>query len=163
MTMNRKLWIGLLALATATGVAFAQDKDAKKSGAKKGGGAKTVNVRMAAQNKSKETGTAKLTAMGADKTKVEITLKGAPKGTPQPAHIHEGTCAKLDPKPKWGLENIEHGKSTTEVPVSLAEIQKGTYAVNVHKSGEDIKTYVSCGNIAKAGGAAKKSGKKAEK
>ncbi len=161
--MNRKLWIGLLALATATGVAFAQDKDAKKSGAKKGGGAKTVNVRMAAQNKSKETGTAKLTAMGADKTKVEITLKGAPKGTPQPAHIHEGTCAKLDPKPKWGLENVVDGKSTTEVPVGLAEIQKGTYAVNVHKSGEDIKTYVSCGNIAKAGGAAKKSGKKAEK
>jgi len=162
--MNRKVWIGLLALATATGVAFAQDKDAaKKSGAKKGDGAKTVNVRMAAQNKSKETGTAKLTAMGADKTKVEISLKGGPKGTPQPAHIHEGTCAKLDPKPKWGLENVVDGKSTTEVPVGLAEIQKGTYAVNVHKSGEDIKTYVSCGNIRKAGGAAKKPAKKAEK
>ena len=162
--MNRKLWIGLVALATATGVAFAQDKDAaKKSGAKKGGGAKTVNVRMAAQNKSKESGTAKLTAMGEDKTKVEINLKGAPKGTPQPAHIHQGTCAKLDPKPKWGLENVVDGKSTTEVPVSLAEIQKGSYAVNVHKSGEDIKTYVSCGNIGKAGGAAKKSSKKMEK
>jgi hypothetical protein len=101
--------------------------------------------------------------MGADKTKVEINLKGAPKGTPQPAHIHQGTCAKLDPKPKWGLENVVDGKSTTEVPVGLAEIQKGAYAVNVHKSGEDIKTYVSCGNIRKAGGAAKKSAKKAEK
>ena len=161
--MNRKIWIGLLALATASGVAFAQDKDAKKSGAKKGGAAKTVSVRMAAQNKSKETGTARLTAMGADKTKVEISLKGAPKGTPQPAHIHEGTCAKLDPKPKWGLENVVDGKSTTEVPVGLAEIQKGTYAVNVHKSADDLKTYVSCGNIRKAGGAAKKSAKKAEK
>ena len=160
--MNRKLWIGLLALATATSMAFAQDKGtSKKSGGKKGG-AKTVNVRMGQQNKSGETGTAKLTAMGDDKTKVEISLKGAPQGTPQPAHIHEGTCAKLNPKPKWGLENVVDGKSTTEVPVSLAEIQKGTYAVNVHKSGEDLKTYVSCGNIARAGGA-KKSSKKMEK
>jgi hypothetical protein len=154
--MNRKAWIALLALVTATGMAFAQDKDAKKSGGKKGGGAKTVNVKMAAQNKSKETGSAKLTAIDENKTRVEISLKGAPQGTPQPAHIHEGTCSKLDPKPKWGLENVVDGKSTTEVPVGLAEIQKGTYAVNVHKSGEDLKTYVSCGNIAKRGGGKKK-------
>jgi hypothetical protein len=160
--MNRKILIGLVAFATAAGVAFAQDKDAMKKGGKKAAD-KSVNVRMAAQNKSKETGTTKLTAMGADKTKVEISLKGGPKGTPQPAHIHEGTCAKLDPKPKWGLENVVDGKSTTEVPVGLAEIRKGTYAVNVHKSGQDIQTYVSCGNIGKAGGAAKKSAKKAEK
>lgn len=160
--MNRKVWIGLLALTTAAGVAFAQDKDAKKGGGKKAA-AKSVTVRMAAQNKSKESGSARLTAVGADKTKVEIRLKGGPKGTPQPAHIHEGTCAKLDPKPKWGLENVVDGKSTTEVPVGLAEIQKGSYAVNVHKSGEDIKAYFSCGNIRKAGGAAEKSGKKMEK
>jgi hypothetical protein len=157
--MNRKAWIVMLAFATAAGVASAQDKDAKKSGGKKGG-AKTVNVKMGAQNKSGETGSAKLTPMGDDKTKVEISLKGGPKGTPQPAHIHEGTCAKLDPKPKWGLENVVDGKSTTEVPVGIAEIQKGTYAINVHKSGDDIKTYVSCGNIAKSGGGkGKKSGK----
>jgi hypothetical protein len=162
MAMNGKIWIGLLALATAASMAFAQDKDAAKKGGKKAG-AKAVSVRMAAQNKSKETGTARLTAMGADKTKVEISLKGGPSGTPQPAHIHEGTCAKLDPKPKYGLENVVDGKSTTEVPVGLAELQKGTFAINVHKSGEDLKTYVSCGNIRKAGGAAKKSGKKMEK
>ena len=152
--MNRKAWMVLLAMATATGLAFAQDSG-KKSGGKKGG-AKTVNVKMAAQNKSKETGTAKLTAIDEGKTRVEISIKGAPQGTPQPAHIHEGTCAKLDPKPKWGLENVVDGKSTTEVPVGLAELQKGTYAVNVHKSGEDIKTYVSCGNIARRGGGKKK-------
>ncbi len=153
--MNSKAWICLVALATAAGMASAQDKDGgKKSGGKKGG-AKTVHVRMAAENKSKETGTAKLTAIDEDKTRVEISLKGAPKGTPQPAHIHEGTCAKLDPKPKWGLENVVDGKSTTEVPVGLAELQKGTYAVNVHKSGDDIQTYVSCGNIRRAGGAKK--------
>ena len=149
-------WItGIVVLAAATGVALAQDS--KKTGGKKGGMAKSVSVSMHAQNKSGETGTAKLTPEGADKTRVEITLKGGPKGTPQPAHIHEGSCAKLDPKPKHGLENVVDGKSTTVVPASLDSVRG--MAINVHKSTDDIKTYVSCGDIGKSG-AAKKSEKK---
>jgi len=137
--MKLQLLTGIVVLATAAGVAFAQD--AKKEG-KKGG--KSVSVRMQAQNDSGETGSAKLTAEGADKTRVEISLKGAPKGT----------CAKLDPKPKHGLENVVDGKSTTVVPASLDSV-KGM-AINVHKSTSDIKTYVSCGDIGKGGGAMKK-------
>src|SRR5213078_2405326 len=133
-------WIpGIVVLAAATGVALTQDS--KKTDGKKGGMAKSVSVSMHAQNKSGETGTAKLTPEGADKTRVEIALKGGPKGTAQPAHIHEGSCAKLDPKPKHGLENVVDGKSTTVVPVSLDSV-KGM-AINVHKSTSDIKTYVS--------------------
>ena len=151
-------WItGILVLATATGVALAQDS--KKSG-KKGGTGKSMNVSMHAQNKSGETGSAKLTPEGADKTRVEISLKGAPSGTPQPAHIHEGSCAKLDPKPKYGLENVVDGKSTTVVPVGLDAV-KGM-AINVHKSADDIKTYVACGDIGKGGGKGS-AGKKSEK
>ena len=151
--MKLQVLTGMLVLATAAGVAFAQD--AKKEG-KKGG--KSVSVRMQAQNASGETGSAKLTAEGADKTRVEISLKGAPKGTPQPAHIHEGSCAKLDPKPKHGLENVVDGKSTTVVGASLESVRG--MAINVHKSTDDIKTYVSCGDIGKAGGAMKKGEKK---
>jgi hypothetical protein len=158
--MKQKLLTVILVAAAATGVAFAQD--AKKEGKKGGGMAKSVNVRIHAQNKSGESGSAKLTPEGADKTRVEISLKGAPSGTPQPAHIHEGTCAKLDPKPKWGLENVVDGKSSTEVPVGLDELRKGTYAINMHKSAEDLKTYVSCGNIGKGGGG-KKSASKMQK
>lgn len=158
--MNSKAWVVLLALATASGVAFAQDKDGGKKMGKKGG-AKTVTVHMKAQNKSKETGTAKLTAIDESKTRVEISLKGGPKGTPQPAHIHEGTCAKLDPKPKWGLENVVDGKSTTVVPVGIDAVRG--MAINVHKSGEDLKTYVACGDIGKGGGAMKKGGKMEKK
>jgi hypothetical protein len=84
-----------------------------------------------------------------DQTKVEVSLKGAPKGVSQPMHIHEGTCAKLDPKPKYGLSNLENGKSTTTIPVKLADLQGGNMAINVHKSAEDIKTYVACGDIKK--------------
>jgi len=141
----------LIAGIAVGGVAVAQQKD-KKEGSKMG---KSVNVSMHAQNKSGESGRARLTPEG-DKTKVEITLKGA-KGT-QPAHIHEGTCAKLDPKPKQGLENVVDGKSTTVVPMSIDQLTGGNLAINVHKSADDIKTYVSCGDIRKAG--AMKSGKK---
>ena len=145
----------LIAGIAAGGVAFAQQKDAPK---KKDKMAKSVSVRMGAQNKSGESGSARLTPDGADKTKVEITLKGAPKGTPQPAHIHEGSCAKLDPKPKHGLENVVDGKSTTTVPVGIGELTKGGLAINVHKSADEIKTYVSCGNIRKAGAKSEKKG-----
>jgi CHRD domain-containing protein len=145
----------LVAGALAGGFAFAQDKEKKSS---KGG--KAVTVRIGAQNKSGESGTARLTPEG-DQTKVEITLKGAPKGTPQPAHIHEGSCAKLDPKPKYGLESLVDGKSTTTVPQSIQTLTAGNLAINVHKSKEDLKTYVACGDI-KAGGA-KKSGEKMKK
>jgi Cu/Zn superoxide dismutase len=142
----------LVAGLTASGIALAQ-QDTKAKSAKKGA-AKAVTVRLAQQNKSGETGTARLTAQG-DQTKVEISLKGAPKGVPQPAHIHEGTCAKLDPKPKQGLENVVDGKSTTTVPVKLDELLKGRNAINVHKSTDDIKTYVACGNIRRSAGAKK--------
>ena len=141
------------ALAATSSMAWPQDKKESKNAGSKGG--KSITVKMGAQNKSGETGTAKLTPQGADQTRVEISLKGAPKGVDQPAHIHEGSCAKLDPKPKQGLENVVDGKSTTVVPMSLADLSKGGLAINVHKSKEDIKTYVSCGDI-KGGGAAKK-------
>jgi hypothetical protein len=146
----------LIAGLAAGSLAMGQDKQkSKKDGGKMG---KSVNVSMHAQNKSGESGRARLTAEGSDKTKVEITLKGAPKGTPQPAHIHEGSCAKLDPKPKQGLENVVDGKSTTVVPMSIDQLTGGNLAINVHKSGEDIKTYVSCGDIRKAGAKSDKKG-----
>lgn len=63
-------------------MAVAQDKKESKKAASKGG--QSMTVKMRAQNKSGESGSAKLTAEGADKTRVEISLKGAPKGVDQP-------------------------------------------------------------------------------
>jgi len=141
--MKSKVLAILVAGIAAAGVASAQD--AKKEGKPSKG--KALTVKMAAQNDSKETGSVKLTPQGADKTKVDISLKGAPKGTPQPAHIHEGSCANLNPKPKQGLTNVVNGKSSTVVPMGISELTGGNLAINVHKSADDLKTYVSCGDI----------------
>jgi Cu/Zn superoxide dismutase len=135
--------LSVLIAGLFAGVAFAQSGDKMD---KKSGKAKSVSVRIGAQHKSGEHGSAKLTPMG-DQTKVEVSLKGAPKGVSQPMHIHEGSCAKLDPKPKYGLSNLVDGKSTTTIPVKLEDLQGGNMAINIHKSAEDVKTYVACGDI----------------
>jgi hypothetical protein len=108
-------------------------------------GSDEVTVDLAEQNGSGESGTATLTADG-EKTKVVLNLENAP-AVPQPAHIHEGSCADLDPNPAYGLTNVMDGMSTTEVDEPLDELREEDYAINVHKSGTDLKTYVACGDI----------------
>ena len=139
--MKMKVLAALVALACASGFAVAQDKSKKSSGPK------AVTVKLVPQNRSGESGSAKLTPMGEDKTQVEISLKGGPKGTPQPAHIHEGSCAKLNPQPKYPLQNVVDGKSTSEVPVGIAQLTKGGLSINVHNSADELKQYVACGPI----------------
>jgi hypothetical protein len=130
---------GLVPLAG--GIAFAADNSMMMS-------SKPVTVQMKAQNGSGENGTATLTQSGANIV-VKISLKGGVAG-PQPAHIHTGTCAKLNPAPKYPLSSVVNGMSTTTLKnMKLASLETGGYAINVHKSAADIKTYVSCGDIPK--------------
>ncbi len=112
-------------------------------------GSGTVTVQLSEQNGSSEEGTATLTAAG-DKTKVVVDISNGT-STPQPAHIHEGSCAKLNPQPEYALQNVVSGKSTSTVPVSLEDLKSEAYAINVHKSAADLMTYVSCGDIGGSG------------
>jgi len=98
-----------------------------------------------AQNGSGEHGTVALKPRGS-KTVVEVHLLGAPSAA-QPAHIHMGTCAKLDPAPKYPLTSAINGISETTVDQSMAALTAGGMAVNVHKSANDLKDYVACGNL----------------
>jgi len=101
-----------------------------------------------AQNSSGETGTVTLTAAADDSTVVTIELKGAPSAA-QPAHVHIGPCAKLDPKPTYPLDSVVDGKSKTTLKVPISKLEDGTFAVNIHKSTTDIATYVACADIPK--------------
>ncbi|MBW8833327.1 MAG: hypothetical protein JF606_28915 [Burkholderiales bacterium] len=105
-----------------------------------------MTVNLSSQNASGESGTATLTPQG-DKTQVVIKLTGAPSGTQQPAHIHDGTCATLDPKPRIPLQNVVGGNSTTTLDMKLGDIVSKGGAINVHKSGAEVKTYVACGDV----------------
>lgn len=105
-----------------------------------------VTVKLEAQNNSGQNGVATLLPEG-NKTKVVIEIPNAPTGVAQPAHIHLGSCDKLDKAPKWNLEAVKGGRSVTMVPVPLDAILKDKTAINIHKSAAEAQIYVSCGNI----------------
>jgi Cu/Zn superoxide dismutase len=107
----------------------------------------TVTIKMVAQNDSGENGTATLTQV-ADGVRVSVKLDGAPKDVPQPTHIHVGNCGHINKAPEYPLASTTNGASLSTVKgIQLADLLKGTYAINVHKSADDLGTYVSCGNI----------------
>ena len=111
----------------------------------------TVVVQLDQQSNSGQTGTATLTSTIDNKTQVVINLKGEPPSAVEPAHIHTGTCKKLNPKPAYPLTNVNGGTSTTTVNVSLASLRTGQFSVNVHQSTQNIGTYVACGTIPSSG------------
>lgn len=80
---------------------------------------------------------------------VEVDVFNAPKDTPQPAHVHEGSC----PNPgavKYSLTSVVNGQSETTLDVSLEDILASLpLSVNVHKSTKEAGTYVSCGIISR--------------
>ncbi|MGB8908707.1 MAG: hypothetical protein WCC84_08145 [Candidatus Cybelea sp.] len=107
----------------------------------------TLILKLYAQNRPGETGVATLEQIPGG-VRIVVTMSGGQNGS-QPIHIHTGTCANLDPVPKYTLTNIAQGSSTTTISgITLADLLKGTYVIDVHESSADIKRYVACAAIA---------------
>jgi plastocyanin len=79
-----------------------------------------------------------------------------------PAHIHSGNCANLGDvvAPLTDVTNIGSDadrtgaasaipvkSSETVVDMPLQDLIDGEYAINVHKSADEIDTYIACGDI----------------
>jgi hypothetical protein len=108
-----------------------------------------VTIQLKTQNNSGQSGTATLTDMGNNTTKVVVDLANSPAG-PQPLHIHEGTCTNLTAQPKYPLTSLMNGKSETTVQVALSDLLASPFAVNAHKSTTEAAVYVACGEIVAA-------------
>jgi Domain of unknown function (DUF4331) len=105
-----------------------------------------VTVTLHELNGSGMSGTATLTAVGDKQTRVVITATGATGD--HSAHIHAGTCDNLNPNPLFPLNNVDkNGTSDTTIDVSLTQLMGGGFAINGHKSAQEIGVYVMCGNI----------------
>jgi hypothetical protein len=98
------------------------------------------------QNESGVRGTVELSPDTDGTVTVTIELTGDD-GSAHPAHIHAGSCANLDPNPKWPLEDVVSGSSTTTIDVSLNDLEAEEYAVNVHESAENSDTYIACADV----------------
>jgi hypothetical protein len=77
-----------------------------------------------------------------------------------PVHIHSGTCAELGdvvvPLADVTVPEGEHAGADTALPLKLSlnvidmplqELLDGEYAINVHKSAEEIDVYIACGDL----------------
>lgn len=105
-----------------------------------------LQIHLLAQNNSGEAGTA--TLMDGEKGLIVKLHMSPAADVDQPAHIHKGTCDKLDPKPTYPLKIVHSGESETTIPdVTIAQLEKTPFAINVHKSTTEVAVYVSCGNV----------------
>lgn len=113
-----------------------------------------IDVPLEEQNGSAQSGTATLTAVG-DQTRVVLDIQSrsaTPVARRRPAHIHKGSCEKLDPTPAYGLNDVRAGKSTSTVDVRLDDLIDETVVINVHESAENVERYVACGIISAGDG-----------
>lgn len=105
-----------------------------------------VTVTLSEQKASGESGTATLMEVDG-KVKVTLNLTGVPVGVAQPAHIHMGACPDVD-EVKYPLTSVMDGMSETTLDVTLAQLKSELpLGINVHKSGPEVKVYVSCGDL----------------
>lgn len=80
-------------------------------------------ITMNEQNGSSESGSATLSEVNGQLTVMIVLSNGT--AAPQPAHIHKGTCANLDPKPLIPLNSVVNGTSQTTVSFTLADFMSG--------------------------------------
>ena len=104
-----------------------------------------VRITLIDENGSGEDGSGQLTDMLDGTTKVELIMLNSPDGAIQPAQIHTGTCAVLDPDTAYDLTNVVAGKSTTIVKVDLDVLTGAKYAIAVNKSPTEASSVISCG------------------
>lgn len=116
-----------------------------------------LTLQLRVQNNSGQSGTAILTDLGNNTTKVVIDLGANSPAGPQPAHLHTGTCSNLGAV-KYPLTNVANGKSETTVNVALSALLAEPYAVNVHKSTTEAAIYVSCAEVVQTPTAAPRTG-----
>jgi hypothetical protein len=144
MPKRRRVFVATLGLALVALMASASTAGAQRA---------VQTVSLSPENSSGITGTATLTDMG--NGTMQVVVRITPTTGDHPAHIHSGQCGPTLGAVVYPLTNVQNGTSTTMVDASLADVETGGFAVNLHDSPTNIPLYVACGNIrnaAQAGG-----------
>ena len=109
---------------------------------------KDVVVTMNSLNNSGQTGKATLSDING-KTKVVVEVSGEATDVSQPSHIHMGTVSTPG-SILYPLNPVVSGKAETVLDVSLETIDtKLPLVVMIHKSKEEVKIFVSGGDLPK--------------
>ena len=102
-----------------------------------------VTLELGELNDSGVSGSVTMTAIDDERTRVDVNVDPAGHAS-MPAHIHPGSCIDLVPQPKYGLENVVDGESSTEIQASLADLLSGGQALNIHMSNQQMDVYSAC-------------------
>jgi hypothetical protein len=105
-----------------------------------------VAVRVASLNDSGITGAAEVRELSDGRIEVDVRVAGADAG-PQPMHIHEGTCADLNPEPKIALTDVTNGASTTQLATPLEPLTTTSHVIFIHKSPAELPVFVGCADL----------------
>lgn len=117
----------------------------------------TVQIRLAPV-RGMGPGLADLTEQG-DRTRVVVGMTSVPSDPANPsliAEIHEGTCGDPGSAPLYAVENSLGGYPPAPyyvggiLPVSLAVLRSGAYAISVWTGPEAGSVELACGDIAKS-------------
>lgn len=114
------------------------------------------------------TGKAEFESEGANASKAEVEIRGATAGQSHPWHVHQGSCGN-DKGIVGGASSYtpltvrDDGKAKSEARLAIPVPTSGEYFVNVHKSADDLKTIVACGNLVMEGTPSAKENSQAQK
>jgi hypothetical protein len=106
----------------------------------------SIRVALSSLNGSEESGAAILTETPDGNTRVVISLSGGPENISQPAHIHSGSCTSLGPV-RYPLTSAMNGVSETVIGASFADLRAGRFALNIHRSVEEVNVNAACGGL----------------
>jgi hypothetical protein len=110
-----------------------------------GGDEDGLELQLAEQNGSGQSGSATLTPAGDGGTTIVVEL-ASPPAEPQPAHVHDGTCDAIGDVVA-PLESLVAGDSETTVSLPLEELRRGDLIVHAHKSEAELDVSVACAPI----------------
>jgi hypothetical protein len=141
--MRTARWVAVVIALLALGACGGEDDEEEAAS-----GGSALRLELGEQNGSGQSGTATLTAVGDERTRIVMELSNPP-SVPQPAHVHPGPCDDLG-GPVAGLANVVRGRSVTTVPLSFSELRRGDLVVHAHKSEKEFSISVACAPIPEA-------------
>jgi hypothetical protein len=141
--MRTARWIAVVIALLALGACGGEGDEEETAS-----GDSALRLELGEQNGSGQSGTATLTSVDDERTRIVMELSNPP-SVPQPAHVHPGPCDDLG-DPVAGLANVVRGRSETTVPLSFAELRRGDLVVHAHKSEKEFSISVACAPIPEA-------------
>ena len=111
------------------------------------GSAQPIEVSLEAGNESGQAGSATINSVKDGQVNIVVEVVSAvTEEQIQPAHIHKGTCAEIDPAVAYELFDVVQGIGAATVDVEIEMLTASPHVVDVHVSGED-DAVAACGAI----------------